>query len=153
MTRSTITAGTAHTADPALYPSYSNARASSSLSRSIEGYNIESAVSAVSADSPQCSDTRIIAHQGTKQNGKVVTFENENGTFQSYELIGIHTSLAPGGEVRREAVWKTACAVCGATFTVTSKATQRAVTHRLQGLYATRCNKHRKIKRKKRGDM
>ena len=79
----------------------------------------------------------------TPRVGLVVDLPNKDGTRQVYHCIGI---------TRRSNVawWRTNCSVCGAPFTVTSQASRRAVRHRLDGLFATKCDQHRRQDRMKR---
>ncbi len=78
----------------------------------------------------------------TPRVGLVVDLANKDGSSQRYECIGI---------TRRSNVawWRTNCSTCGAPFVVTSQASRRAVRHRLDGLFATKCDQHRRQDRMK----
>ena len=75
--------------------------------------------------------------------GLVVDFVNKDGARQSYRCIAISRRT-------HVATWRTNCADCGAPFNVTSQATRRAVRHRMDGLFATKCDEHRRQDRVKR---
>ncbi len=73
----------------------------------------------------------------TPRVGLVVDLANKDGSRQVYHCIGISRRT-------HVAVWRTGCSICGAPFTVTSQATRRAVRHRMDGLFATKCDQHRR---------
>ena len=77
----------------------------------------------------------------TPRVGLVVDLANKDGSSQRYRCVAISR--------RSGATWLTACAVCGTRFTVTSEPNSRSVRHRLGGLFATRCNEHRRQDRVK----
>ena len=81
-------------------------------------------------------------HNDQPRVGLSVCFTNKDGSSQRYRCVAISR--------RAGATWLTSCAVCGARFTVKSDPDARSVRHRLGGLFATRCDQHRRQDRVKR---
>lgn len=77
----------------------------------------------------------------TPRFGFEVELENQNGGRQRYRCVGTQRT-----GYRTIAFWEVTCAVCSSVFQVTSPATARAVRHRQDGLFATKCQLHRRSK-------